>query len=88
MVGALGAEANPYSAAANVVADVAVAEGVPGASYVQSGLTAASVVGLATTIGEGMFAAATLPEVAAAAAVPLAVAGGIGAAQYGVKEVD
>jgi hypothetical protein len=35
-----------------------------------------------------MFAAATLPEVAAAAAVPLAVAGGIGAAQYGVKEVD
>jgi hypothetical protein len=35
-----------------------------------------------------MLAAATLPEVAAAAAVPLAVAGGIGAAQYGVKEVD
>jgi hypothetical protein len=88
MVGALGAESNPYSAAANVVADVAVAEGVPGASYVQSGLAAASVVGLATTIGEGMFAAATLPEVAAAAAVPLAVAGGIGAAQYGVKELD
>ena len=88
MVGALGVESNPYSAAANVVADVAVAEGVPGASYVQSGLAAASVVGLATTIGEGMFAAATLPEVAAAAAVPLAVAGGIGAAQYGVKELD
>jgi hypothetical protein len=88
MVGALGVESNPYSAAANVVADVAVAEGVPGASYVQTGLTAASVVGLATTIGEGMFAAATLPEVAAAAAVPLAVAGGIGAVQYGVKEAD
>jgi hypothetical protein len=88
MVGALGAEANPYSAAANVVADVAVAEGVPGASYVQSGLTAASFVGLATTIGEGVLAAATLPEVATAAAVPLAVAGGIGAAQYGVKELD
>jgi hypothetical protein len=54
VVGALEAEANPYSAAANVVADVAVAdaEGVPGASYVQSGLTAASVVGLATTSGE------------------------------------
>jgi hypothetical protein len=88
MVGALGAESNPYSAAANVVADVAVAEGVPGASYVQSGLAAASFVGLATTIGEGVLATATLPEVAAAAAVPLAVVGGIGAAQYGMKEVD
>ena len=74
MVGALGAQANPYSAAANVVADVAVAEGVPGASYVQSGLAAASFVGLATTVG--------------LAAVPLAVAGGIGAVQYGVKELD
>jgi hypothetical protein len=88
MVGALAAEANPYSAAANMVADIAVAEGVPGASYVQSGLTAASVYGLATTIGEGMFAAAMLPEVAAAAAVPLAVVGGISAVQYGVKELD
>jgi hypothetical protein len=53
MVGALGAEANPYSAVANVVADVAVAEGVPGA-YVQNGLAAASVVGLATPrLGRG-----------------------------------
>jgi hypothetical protein len=67
---------------------MAVAEGVPGASYVQSGLAAASFVGLATTIGEGVLAAAALPEVAAAAAGPLAVVGGIGAAQYGVKEVD
>jgi hypothetical protein len=88
MVGALGAESNPYSAAANVVADVAVAKGVPGASYVQSGLTAASFVGLATTIGKWVLAAATLPEAPAAAAVPLAVAGGIGDVQYGVKELD
>jgi hypothetical protein len=88
VVGTLGAESNPYSAAANVVADVAVAEGVPGASYVQSGLTASSFVGLATTTVEGVLAAATLPEAAAAAAVPLAVAGGIGAVQYGLEEID
>jgi hypothetical protein len=35
-----------------------------------------------------VLAAATLPEVAAAADVPLAVVGGVVAAQYGVKEVD
>ena len=74
MVGALGAESNPYSAAANVVADVAVAEGVPGASYVQSGLTAASVYGMVSAMAEGvtagMAAGAALPELAAAAAVP------------------
>jgi hypothetical protein len=92
MVGALGAESNPYSAAANVVADVAVAEGVPGASYVQSGLTAASYAGVVSAVVEGVTAGvaagAALPELAAAAAVPLVVAGGIGAVQYGVKEVD
>ena len=92
MVGALGAESNPYSAAVNVVADVAVAEGVPGASYVQGGLAAASVYGMVSAMAEGvtagMAAGAALPELAAAAAVPLAVAGGIGAAQYGVKELD
>jgi hypothetical protein len=33
-------------------------------------------------------AGAALPELAAAAAVPLAVGAGIGAAQYGVKELD
>jgi hypothetical protein len=92
MVGALGAESNPYSAAANVVADVAVAEGVPGASYVQSGLSAASYAGVVYAMAEGVTAGvaagAALPELAAAAAVPLAVAGGIGAVQYGVKELD
>ena len=92
LMDALGAESNPYSVAANVVADVAVAEGVPGASYVQSGLTAASVVGVLSTMAEGVTAGvaagAALPELAAAAAVPLAVAGGIGAAQYGVKKLD
>jgi hypothetical protein len=92
MVGALGAESNPYSAAANVVADVAVAEGVPGASYVQGGLAGASVVGVLSAIAEGVTAGvaagAALPELAAAAAVPLAVGAGIGAAQYGVKELD
>ena len=92
MVGALGAESNPYSAAANVVADVAVAEGVPGASYVQSGLAAASFVGVLSAMAEGVTAGvaagAALPELAAAAAVPLAVGAGIGAAQYGVKELD
>ena len=92
MVGALGVESNPYSAAANVVADVAVAEGVPGASYVQSGLAAASFVGVLSAMAEGVTAGvaagAALPELAAAAAVPLAVGAGIGAAQYGVKELD
>ena len=92
LMDALGAESNPYSVAANVVADVAVAEGVPGASYVQSGLAAASFVGVLSAMAEGVTAGvaagAALPELAAAAAVPLAVGAGIGAAQYGVKELD
>jgi hypothetical protein len=43
---------------------------------------------MAEGVTAGVAAGAALPELAAAAAVPLAVAGGIGAVQYGVKEVD
>jgi len=59
---------------------------------VQSGLNAASFVGVLSAMAEGVTAGvaagAALPELAAAAAVPLAVGAGIGVAQYGVKELD
>jgi hypothetical protein len=80
---AAGGAANPYGAAANVVADAAVTAGVPGASYVQTGLTAASAYGVGSAVYEGAMVGA-----ATEAALPVLAAGGVAAAVMGVEALD